>query len=101
MTELDERALQGKRLKVRPLTTRERDELQALDRKRAEAARAFDRQIIHLYLVGCSQASIAQALGVRKQAVGLMISRRRKWFTEEVIPRRRPGTPNPNGTRTR
>jgi DNA-directed RNA polymerase specialized sigma24 family protein len=66
----------------------EADELRRLRDARDAAAAAYDRQIVHLYLVGVSTTSIANALDVTKQNIGNMIRRRRAWFGAERIPRR-------------
>lgn len=89
---LDERARFGRAMKVRPIKPAEAERLQQLDLARIAANRAFDEELVRLYVEEkISTPSMAAAIGCSVQNLGRMIARRRKWLGENRIPYRRTG----------
>jgi hypothetical protein len=76
---LDERALQGRSQRVRPIRTHEATELQHLDCARHTAQHNFVIKLVALYEAGVSTSSLGATLGTTAQNVSNMIRRRRKW----------------------
>lgn len=74
----EQRAVQGHRHSVRPMTTEEERRLVELDHARREALEAFDAYVYDRYMAGVSQTSIGRVLGLTQTAIARRLAYRRE-----------------------
>lgn len=92
-----QRAVQGHRHRVRPLTENEERRLVELDHARRDALEAFDSYVYELYMAGASQAGIGRVMGVGQNAIARRVAYRRERMERNDGD---PGYDRPQGTRS-